>query len=369
MKCDYLSKFMSSSPRRLKVAQFGLGPIGINAARLAASRQDLQLVGGIDIDPSLAGKSLAEVCGLEGKAGRIYRSFGEMLDNDIRPDVILHTAGSRAAVSLDQCRPMLEAGLAVVSSCEELLFPWHRAPVEAEETDAICRRSGGRILGTGVNPGFVLDLLPVCLSGVCREVRGIRGQRVVNATTRRQPLQKKIGSGMDPGDFRLLWREGKAGHAGFQESLLLIAHAMGWEMESVEENLEPVIAQRRIKTDHFDVQPGQTCGLHQIVEGRSHDGRRIHLDLKMYLEAPDPHDFVQIEGDPTVSCRLENGVAGDIATVAALVNCVPRLVAAPAGVRLMTEIPLSGVHKPSHKAVEEPANAGSIHDSLPHHYD
>jgi len=360
---------MSTTRSIIKVAQFGLGPIGQSAARLVAARDDLRLVGGIDINPSLTGKSLAEICGLQGDAGHVYRNFAQLAD-DVRPDVILHTAGSRAADSINQCRPMLEAGVAIVSSCEELLFPWHRAPEAAAEADGICQRTGGRILGTGVNPGFVLDLLPVCLTGVCREVTAIRGQRVVNASLRRQPLQKKIGSGMDPGDFRALWREGKAGHAGFQESLLLIAHAMGWDIAEVEENLEPVVAEQRIKTEHFDVLPGQTRGLHQIVQGRATTGQTIHLDLKMYLDAPDQHDFIQIEGDPSVSCRVENGVAGDIATVAALVNCIPRLLAARPGVRLMTDIPLSGVTKvPARKEIAKHPPHGFLNDVLPPIYD
>jgi len=360
---------MSTTHSIIKVAQFGVGPIGQSAARLVAARDDLRLVGGIDINPSLTGKSLAEICGLQGDAGHVYRNFAQLAD-DVRPDVILHTAGSRAADSINQCRPMLEAGVAVVSSCEELLFPWHRAPEAAAEADEICQRTGGRILGTGVNPGFVLDLLPVCLTGVCREVTAIRGQRVVNASLRRQPLQKKIGSGMDPGDFRSLWREGKAGHAGFQESLLLIAHAMGWDIAEVEENLEPVVAEQRIKTEHFDVLPGQTRGLHQIVQGRATTGQTIHLDLKMYLGAPDQHDFIQIEGDPSVSCRVENGVAGDIATVAALVNCIPRLLAARPGVRLMTDIPLSGISGvPEQKQLAMRHADGSLSETLPPIYD
>ena len=148
----------------------------------------------------------------------------------VKPDVVVHTAGSRAKLSFEQCKPMLQKGLAVVSSCEELLFPAHRAPKETVAMDKLCRKSGGRILGTGVNPGFVLDLLPVCLSGVCRSVKSVYGERVVNASTRRQPLQKKIGSGLEPAEFKRLWNEGKAGHAGFQESLLLIAHAFGWKV-------------------------------------------------------------------------------------------------------------------------------------------
>jgi len=326
----------------IKVAQFGLGPIGRSCVQVAAERLNLEIVGGIDINPALAGKPLAEVCGLEGvDAGRVYSSFEEMWA-EVQPDVILHTAGSRAVDSFAQCRPMLEKGLAVVSSCEELLFPRFRAPEQTAEIDTLCQATGGRILGSGVNPGFVLDLLPVCLTGVCRTVRAVYGERVVNASLRRQPLQKKIGSGLAPDEFRKLWNEGKAGHAGFKESLLLIASALNWRMTEVTETLEPMIADHDIVTPHFNVPTGMTCGLHQVVRAESAEGHSIHLDLKMYLDAQDPHDYVKLDSDPAVSARLEGGVFGDMATVASLINCIPRLLAAPAGVRLMTEIPLTG---------------------------
>jgi 4-hydroxy-tetrahydrodipicolinate reductase len=328
--------------RKIKVAQFGLGPIGQSSIRLLAEREKFEIVGGIDIQPALTGKAVGEVCGLPKlNKARIYPSFEEMW-RKVKPEVIVHTAGSRATVSLEQCRPMLRKGLAIVSSCEELLFPAHRAPKETAAIDRLCRMSGGRILGTGVNPGFVLDLLPVCLSGVCRSVKSVYGERVVNASTRRQPLQKKIGSGLEPGEFRRLWDEGKGGHAGFQESLLLIANAFGWKVGKVTETLEPMIADHDIKTQYFSVRRGLTCGLHQMVRAESKDGHSIHLDLKMYLDAKDPHDLLRLESDPPVEAYLKGGVAGDSATVAALVNAIPKLLKSPAGVRLMTDIPLAG---------------------------
>src|SRR5207249_3019330 len=194
--------------------------------------------------------------------------------------------------------PMARRGISVVSSCEEMLFPQLREPKLAAKLDQICKRSGARVIGTGVNPGFVMDLLPVCLTGVSREVRAIHVQRVVNASTRRAPLQKKIGSGLPPGEFRQLFKQGKAGHAGLQESLTLIAHCLGWKVSDLVETGEPVIAEREIRTQHLQVKKGQTCGLHQRAEAKVNGKIRLTLDLKMYLNAPDPHDAIQIEGEP-----------------------------------------------------------------------
>ncbi len=327
-----------STSKPIKVAQFGLGPIGISSLRLLASKNWVEIVGGIDIRPELIGKKLSEVVGdtAVGDA-KVYESFEQLIsENEL--DAVVHTAGSRAAVSFEQMRPMLDKGLAVVSSCEELLYPALRAPEETKLIDKLCQSTGGRVLGTGVNPGFVLDVMPAFFSGVCASVSGVYGERVVNASTRRQPLQKKVGSGMDPDEFRALAAEGKAGHAGFKESLALLGNALGWELGPISETIEPVIAQKPIRTEFFSVEVGQTAGLHQIVEAESTNGYKIHLDLKMYLDAENPHDTIRLDSNPPIEATVSTGVAGDIATVAALVNAIPGLLKAPAGVRLMTDL-------------------------------
>jgi len=327
-----------SLPKPIKVAQFGLGPIGIASLQLLAKKNWVEIVGGIDIRPELIGKSLSEVVG-DASVGdaKVYESFEELaLLHEV--DAVVHTAGSRATVSFEQIRPMLEKGIAVVSSCEELLYPALRAPKETAEIDELCQTTGGRVLGTGVNPGFVLDVMPAFLSGACASVAGVYGERVVDASTRRQPLQKKVGSGLDPAVFKALAAEGKAGHAGFKESLALLANALGWEIGSITETIEPVIAQKPIRTAFFSVDPGQTAGLHQIVTAETNEGYKIHLDLKMYLDAESPHDTIRLDSNPPIEATVTTGIAGDVATVAALVNAIPSLLEAPAGVRLMTDL-------------------------------
>ncbi len=322
----------------INIAQFGMGPIGIESVRLAAQTGWARVVGAVDIDPAKIGRSLAELTGIESLAdARVYGSFDELY-SDVQPDVILHTAGSKATQTIEQITPMIQCGVSVASTCEELLFPTLRAPEETAMIDALAQQTGARIVGTGVNPGFVMDVLPVCMTGVSRNVSHIAVQRVVNASTRRQPLQKKIGSTMEPDQFRLLFAQGKAGHAGFRESVALIAHSMGWLLDEMLETCEPMIAQSDIHTEYFQVPSGMTCGLHQRCVGKISGEIKIDLDLKMYLGAPDPHDAIQITGDPPLDVIARGGVAGEQATVAALVNAIPRLLNARSGMRLMTEL-------------------------------
>jgi 4-hydroxy-tetrahydrodipicolinate reductase len=323
---------------KIKIAQFGLGPIGIETLKLAATKSWAEIVGTIDIDPAKVGRPLTEITGDNALRGAsVYRSLEELVAK-AEPDVIFHTAVSKIKDAYAQIEPIVRNGISVVSSCEELLFPQLREPELAVKLDQAAKAGNARVLGTGVNPGFVMDVLPVCLTGVCRKVRAIHVQRVVNASTRRGPLQKKIGSGLPPAEFERLFNEGKAGHAGLKDSAALIAHCLGWKISELVETGKAVVASHDIRTRHAEAKKGQCCGLHQHAEAKVDGEVRLTLDLKMYLDAQNPHDACQIEGDPPLNLMLNGGVAGDGATVASLVNAAPRILKAPPGLLLMTDI-------------------------------
>ena len=323
---------------KIKLAQFGLGPIGLETLKLAATKPWAHVVGAIDIDPAKIGQDLGEITQTKNLRGRkVYRSLEELLAH-AKPDIIFHTAVSKFKEAFGQIEPMARRGISVVSSCEELLFPQLREPKLAARLDRICKASGARVIGTGVNPGFVMDVLPVCMTGVSRAVRAVHVQRVVNASTRRAPLQRKIGSGLPPTEFRRLFKAGKAGHAGLKESLALIAHTVGWKIKQIVETGEAMVADHDIRTQFLEVRRGQTCGLHQRVEAKVNGKVCLTLDLKMYLDAKDPHDAIQIEGEPPLDVVINGGVAGDQATVAALVSTAARVLEARPGLLLMTDL-------------------------------
>jgi hypothetical protein len=324
----------------ISIAQFGLGPIGLESLKLAAAKPWANVVGAVDIDPAKVGKDLGDLTGDKALQGRtVFRSV-EDLNAHSKPQVVLHTTVSKVKDAFPQLETLTRNGISVVSSCEELLFPQLTQPQLAGELDKVCKEHDSRIIGTGVNPGFVMDVLPVCMTGVSRDVRSISVQRVVNASTRRAPLQKKIGSGLPPEEFRRLFKEGRAGHAGLKESLALIAHCMGWKATDIVETGDAVVADQDIRTQFLEVRKGQTCGLHQHAEAKVNGTVCLILDLKMYLDAPNPHDAIQIEGEPSLNVMVNGGVAGDHATVAALVNTARRILQAPKGLLLMSDISL-----------------------------
>lgn len=332
---------MNKSPR-LRAVQMGLGPIGLESLRLLAQQDWVDVVAGIDIHPDLVDQPLSELLGGEAPAlvegAKVCTSYEQA--KALGPiDLMLHTVSSDPVVSMKQMEPAVRDGVSVVSTCEALLYPALTAPAEAQAMDALCQEHGGRVVGTGVNPGFVMDLMPIVATGVCRSVKAIRVERVVNATTRRGPLQKKVGSGMEPSAFQALFQQKKAGHAGYRESAALIGHAMGWPVTDIRETLEPVLAEQPIRTEHVTVEPGQVRGLHQFC--KLYDGERllVDLDLVMALEEPEAYDRVVIDGDPPLDLKFQGGVAGDVATVAAVINVARRIGDTPPGLKLMTDLP------------------------------
>jgi hypothetical protein len=248
-------------PDRIRVIQYGLGPIGSAVARHVVGRPGLELVGGVDVDPAKIGQDVGQVIGLEHPLGlTVAENLGQILA-DTEADVVLHTTSSYFDLFRPQIVQILEAGLDIVSTAEELSFPWLAHPEDAAEIDALARRVGKTVLGTGVNPGFIMDSLPLNLTAICLKVDRIEVTRVINASLRRGPFQAKIGSGMSVDDFKARMAAGRMGHVGLPESMHMVFDTLGKELVRYEDSVEPVLAEGLVKTDFFEVQRGRVRGL------------------------------------------------------------------------------------------------------------
>jgi 4-hydroxy-tetrahydrodipicolinate reductase len=324
---------MNSRPP-IAVAQYGIGPIGAEIARLLLKKPWVKLVSAVDIDPQKIGKDLGEVIGLG-------REVGVRVTADLqgKPEVVCHSTGSRLRDVSGQLKDLLESGCHVVSTCEELSFPLD-ATIR-EELQQTARTHNVTLLGTGVNPGFVMDKLPLTITSVCQDVSEVQIIRIQNASTRREPLQRKVGAGMSTGEFRAAVESGKIKHMGLRESLMLVGNGLGVEFESVsEEVIEPIVAERRIVTQYLEVAPGQVAGVHQTISGKGKIN--VSLELRMYVGAEDvAADRVIIKGVPDVELTIKDGVHGDRATAAMVVNSIPRVVSARPGVLTMDDIAVS----------------------------
>jgi 4-hydroxy-tetrahydrodipicolinate reductase len=322
----------------VRVVSFGLGPIGLAAARLALQKTTVQLVGAVDVDPAKAGQDLAALLELDAPTGVVVEADGEAALGRLAPDVVLHCTSSFLPDVREQLLLAVRSGADVVSSTEELLLPGLQHEALARELDAAAVQAGVSILGTGVNPGFAMDLVPVIASAVTFDVSSVKVTRVVDAATRRLPLQRKIGAGLSKGEFHQQLASGRFGHIGLRESVTLVARALGLEVDRVDQTVEPVFAPEDLKTPFLTVKEGQVAGLRSHGHGWAGKRPLVHLDLSMYVGAPDPRDEVVLESTPPVHLRFVGGIAGDEATAALLVNNVHGAVAARPGLRSVLEV-------------------------------
>ena len=324
--------------KKIRVIHYGLGPIGLATAKLILTKPNMEIVGAVDIAKEMVGKDLGEILG-QKPLGVHVTDNAERLFSKVQADVVVHTAGSRLKRIFGQVEEILKGGKNVVSSAEELLFATPENAEMSARIDKLAREKGVTVLGTGVNPGFVMDALPLTLTGVCHEVREVHVERVVDAGTRRHPLQRKIGAGMTPALFREKVAEKAMGHVGLRESLYLIADRLHFVLDEVRESVEPVIAEKPLKTAYFELKPGDVAGIRNIGEGIKGGKKILTLDLRMYIGAEAPYDAVHIVGTPDLRLRIEGGVAGDEATAAMLVNSIPAVIAAAPGLVTVKDLP------------------------------
>ncbi len=321
----------------LRTVHVGLGPIGLAIIRAGASAGICRPVAAADISPEIAGRSLRDVAGQGATPDvAIASDLDEALDAAVEAgaEAAVVCTGSHVEAVEDQFEAVLSRGLCCISTCEELVFPWLRAAAAADRLDGIAVDNDAVLLGAGVNPGFVLDLLPFVLTRVCEGVTSVHAARSVDAARRRRQLQAKIGTGMAPDDFRALAAEGEIGHVGLAESAALLADSLGWPWDGFEETIDPVIADEPIATEHFDVAAGQVRGQRQTLRMGN-----VTLELVMALGERD-RDVVRIEGEPPVHAVIEGGIHGDRATAGIVVNLLGPLLNAEPGLRTVTELAL-----------------------------
>ena len=325
--------------KTIKVVQYGLGPIGLGIVEVLLTRPWIELVGAIDTDRSKVGKDVGQLLENPRPVGVTVSEKAKDSLKSTSPDIVTHATSSYIKTIQPQIIEIIEHGASVVSTAEELSYPFVKYPELSRELDGRARGKNVVVLGTGVNPGFLLDTLAVVLSGVCQKVNSIRGERVVDASRRRLPLQKKIGAGLSPAEFERKVAEGAIKHVGLPESVGLIALAMGWKVGEIQERISPVVAETAVSSDYIKVLPGSVAGVRQVAKGILAGQELVVLDLRMYLGAQNPHDSILIDGFPPVDMTIRGGVQGDRATPSILVNSLPKIERLEPGLRTMLDLP------------------------------
>ncbi len=326
---------------KYKVIIFGCGVMGRKTAQALLDKATFEIVGAVDIDPELFGKDLGEIIDPPKTLGILIEKKPENILSRVNADAVVLTTTSHLESVAPQIIQCLEAGLNVVSTCEELSFPWKRHPELTRKLDNLAKEHGKTVVGTGINPGFLMDMLPLVLTAPCLKVQSVKVKRMMNSAKRRIPFQVKVGTGLTREEFKeKIENKTITGHVGLLESINMIAAGLGWELdEAVELPPEPVIGEKVIKTAFGEVQPGDVIGLTSFAFGKKDGKEVISLEFCANAAVEEEYDEIIIEGEPNLHQKIMGGVHGDIGTVAVTVNTIPRAIEAPPGVVVMKDLP------------------------------
>ncbi len=306
-----------TAPRLMIV---GLGTIGLLAARIALQRKGIQVVSAVDIEPQKVGQDLGFLTGWGRTHILVTSSIEEALTNS-NPDVAILATSSRLSEVLPTLKQLVDAGVHVVSSAEELFFPWLSGGEEIWMLHELAKDRKVAVVSVGVNPGFVMDRLPAFFAQVCINLRRITIRRFVDLKTRRPQLQDKMGVGLTISEYERGLLEGKLGHVGLPQSLAFLAAYLGMEISHLTEKFEPIVNDE-----------GKVVGTEQVASGWEGEYERIRLELRMTMDEPNPRDEIEIDADPPLQLVVPGGIAGDEATAAILVNTASWVKILPHGI-------------------------------------
>ncbi|MCP2520547.1 hypothetical protein NLD30_08900 [SCandidatus Aminicenantes bacterium Aminicenantia_JdfR_composite] len=327
---------------KIKVIIYGLGVIGGNIAKAILEKKGIEITGVIDIDPQKVGKDMGEILGLPEKTGVIVSNNSKEVFENSSAIAVIHTTSSYLPQVFEQIKECIEARRNVISTCEELSFPYKRHTELADKIDTLARNYGVTVVGTGINPGYLMDTLPLVLTAPCLDVKSIKVTRMMNSAKRRIPFQKKVGTGLTPEEFRKCIEEKRiTGHVGLLESINMIASGLGWELDETKElPPEPVIAEKEIETPLCKVEPGKVLGLKSIAFAKMNGKEVISLNFIAHAGVEEEYDEIIIEGNPNIHQKILGGVHGDIGTVAVTINTIPKVINASPGLFTMKDLPV-----------------------------
>ncbi len=328
--------------KNIRVALQGIGAVGALIARQLLEKQGIEIVAALDIDPTKLDKDLNEVLYLGEKTGiTITDNLEEKLE-ETQPDVVVHATSSYLQQTFSQINALIKTKVNVVSTCEELSYPYLSQPGFAEKLDALAKKYDVTVLGTGINPGFLMDTLVICLTAPCTRIDRIEVTRIIDAAARRAPFQKKIGAGLTVEEFNRRIKDRLiTGHVGLEQSIAMIAEALKWRLDSIEvDPAQPVIAKNRTRSNEIAVPAGKVAGLRQTAAAIVESKELLTFNFEAYIGAEQEYDAIDIHGNPNITQKIQPCINGDVGTVAMVVNSIPSVMNAPAGLLTMKDLPI-----------------------------
>ncbi|MGE4572031.1 MAG: 2,4-diaminopentanoate dehydrogenase [Candidatus Izemoplasmatales bacterium] len=332
---------------KVKIVIWGFGAMGSGMAKMILKKQGFDIVGICDLYDKIVGKSMFEVLNLENNQDHdviISNDIDDILTNQ-KPDLVLLATDSFTKGAYPKIKKIIEHGVNVISTAEEMSYPLANQPELAKEMDELAKKNKVTVLGTGVNPGMMMDLLAVCMSGVMEEVDDMEISRINSLSPFGKTVMEEQGVGLSVEEFNDKLNKGQmAGHVGFKESVYMIAHALGLEIDHFEQSMKAIVTDIDRKSPYGFAKKGDVCGVEMSAKAILNNGKVIHMYHPQQIEPEmvgvSTGDYIKIKGKPAINLANSPEVEGGIGTISICVNMIPQVLNAHPGLKTMIDLPV-----------------------------
>jgi len=331
----------------VKIVIWGLGAMGSGMARMILSKQGFDIVGVCDRNPAYVGKPLSVVLGLTPppNGNVIIKANIEDVVSLRSCDVVILATDSFTAKAFPKIKWLLERQVNVISTAEEMTYPAANQPALAAQLDAIAKANKVTVLGTGINPGMMMDLLVIALTGVMTDVNSIKVSRINSLSPFGETVMVEQGVGLSVEEFAQKRANNEiAGHVGFRESSQMMADAIGWKLDRFVQQMEPILTKVDRKSTYGEAKAGHVAGINMTAQGYRNGHLLIDMihpqQIEPKLGGVDTGDYIKITGTPNVSMAITPEIDGGIGTIAICVNMIPHVINARPGLKTMIDLPV-----------------------------
>lgn len=331
--------------KEIKIILWGFGAMGKSMAENIMCKKGLKIVAVLDKDEKILHRDIGDILNISSPSGILVRNDFNNVIRNIDADIVILAIDSYIEKVIEYIELILENKKNCITLAEEMIYPYTTNFSISSKIHRLAKENNVTILGTGINPGFVLDSMIVFMSSVCNNITRINASRINDLSPYGLTVLREQGVGLSQEEFGKGILNGNiVGHIGFKQSIEFISNAIGLEVDDFIEFKEPIITNTYRETKFINIQPGMVAGCLHSAYGLKSGNPVIVLEHPQQIcpesETIDTGDYISIEGDPNIHLNINPELPGGVGSAAITVNLIPQVIACKSGLKTMLDMKL-----------------------------